>query len=560
VWLLWKHSEYSQLVELSVNPMQYNNAASFRDDYAATMLLSKADFIPLEVSKKDAAIKKFFRFEDQCRVTNRSLINLGANPKYTGSNVWMLNATIQKIAKILGGFSPEELVDSCNWGPGSSTLLKGAHVSGANKFEADNGITSDLYSLVGGWFSTAYPLWDKHLTERSESRFTIQAGNKIVTVPKNSKTDRVIAIEPGINLWFQKGIGSMIRRRLQRWGVDLNDQTRNQELSKQASLHVEWSDASLATIDFSSASDSISRETVNLLISGDWLSILTATRSPFGTLDNKPVRWQKFSSMGNGYTFELESLIFYAAALSARELVGCDGEVSVYGDDVILPTQCVSTFHQFCDFLGFTINDEKSFFSSQFRESCGSHYFNGTDVKPFYLKSRLSTLSSVFKLANSVRLFAHRCNSHRSCDARFRACYSGFIRRVPKNLRFFVPAGYGDGGFASNFDEATPARAKHGIEGFRVRHVQETGVHYTTETTGLLLSRLKAISGAGEAHLSGTVRPTYYNRARSFGNPLPAELESDALWSDGGYMLRSKTRTRIAVMVVHQWYNLGPWD
>ena len=38
------------------------------------------------------------------------------------------------------------------------------------------------------------------------------------TVPKSYKTNRVIAIEPSWSMFFQKGVGRMIRKRLERFG------------------------------------------------------------------------------------------------------------------------------------------------------------------------------------------------------------------------------------------------------------------------------------------------------------------------------------------------------
>jgi len=196
----------------------------------------------------------------------------------------------------------------------------------------------------------------------------------------------VIAIEPGINLWFQKALGSMIRRRLARFGIDLNDQSRNQSLAYLSSI-----DGSLATVDFSSASDSISLEVVRELLPPRWFQILDIVRSKVGRKsDGTIVRWNKFSSMGNGFTFELESLIFFAAASAVQEYLHLDGEISVFGDDVILDVRGYPMFAEYSAFLGFRVNLQKSFSSGGFRESCGSHYFSGVDCKPVFLKERLS--------------------------------------------------------------------------------------------------------------------------------------------------------------------------
>ncbi len=553
VWLLYKNKEYQQLVDLDISPGSYFCKFQFRDAYTATSFLSKASFFKLDVSKKDQAYKKFFQYEELCKQTNRRFVNLSLDPNFHGPNVWLLNATTRKIEEILGDFSADEMVEDANWGPGVTTLLKGSHVSAVNKFHLENGITRDLHSFVCTWFTDAYPGWSSHLVKHfGQERFSFQIGNKIVTVPKNSKTDRVIAVEPGINLWFQKGIGTMIRRRLKRWGIDLNTQETNQILAKQASK-----DGLLATVDFSSASDSISRELVRELLPPRWFAILNCCRAPLGTHGGELVRWEKFSSMGNGFTFELESLIFFAAALAVREFLQVEGRISVFGDDVILPTSCYELFSSFSAFLGFSVNMSKSFSTTYFRESCGSHYFDGVDCKPIFLKERLSNVTSIYKLANGIRWLAHRRNSYYGCDSRFLVPWRRLFRRVPKPLRLQIPLGLGDSGFISNFDESTPAKAGHDIEGYHVSAMVELGLSEHFDGDGLLLARLKAIStlrnGSSIARTS-LVRVTYsLNRHPD----VWANLMDRA--SGNTYTLRGRTKLKIVRTLTQRWCNLGPW-
>jgi len=550
LWLLYKHGEHQQLVDVSVSPAHYSSAWAFRDAYIATEFLSKANFLRLDVARDKAAFAKFFEYEDLCKRTNRRFSNLLLDPLYKGANVWLLNATARKIELILGDFSGDEFVDEANWGPGVSTLIKGQHVSAFNKFQSETGITQDLYALVGDWFPVAYPRWWEHLTLNSERAFTDVVGNSIVTVPKNSKTDRVIAIEPGINLWFQKALGSMIRRRLRRFGIDLNSQEVNQRLSLTASY-----DNSLATVDFSSASDSIAHELVRALLPPRWFQLLDACRSKIGQHSGVPLRWQKFSSMGNGYTFELESLIFFAAAWAVREYLQEDGEISVFGDDVILPTRCYDLFSSFSEFLGFKVNPKKSFSSGPFRESCGAHWYDGVDCKPVFLKERLQNVQAIFKLANRVRSLAHRYGSYRSCDRRFVHGWSRLVRRVPKPLRLRTCFGFGDGGFISNFDEAVPAAAGdrpqwRGFEGYRVRTLIARSVSCETEEPGLLLARLKANNTQGfrlctaEKHGAWAKWSFVQQSDEAYGNT---------------YDLRGRSKISVKEVLVHTWYNLGPW-
>lgn len=558
VWLLYSSKEHEQLSSLEANPSQYNAMEDFRDAYAATNFLAKSDFLTLDVKKDEAAFDKFFKFEDLCRQTNRRFSDLSLDPLFTGANVWLLNATTRKIASILGDFSPEEWVDSANWGPGVTNQINGCHVSAVNKFSREAGITRQLRSLVEPWFHLAYPTWFRERTapvrtyyaesdlgregegpmelvdanvEVSDFGYIEEIGNSIITVPKNSKIDRVIAVEPGLNLWFQKGIGAMIRRRLRREGIDLNDQTRNAELARLGSLY-----GTLATVDFSSASDSIAYNLVREVLPPAWFGVMDACRSPIGIRGDQQTKWEKFSSMGNGFTFELESLIFYAAAHAVREFLREDGAVSVFGDDVILPSSCCDLFYPFATFLGFKVNQQKSFSAGPFRESCGAHYWGGVCVKPIYLKEMLNNAQSVYKLANSVRALAHRRGFNHGCDRRLRGTWRHLFLGVPKSLRLRVPPGLGDCGFHSNWDEAAPTTTAatrlpmyRGFEGFVVVGLIESGVSsLPVEHSGVLLTRLRLRS-----------------RDQALGNH---------------YVLRGRTRVDIKNLLVSQWSNYGPWQ
>jgi len=494
--------------------------------------LSKASFLKTSFDRKAVAIAKFKEFEQRCHDTNIRFKNPSSDPLNNGSNVWLLNATKRKIAEILGEYSGEELVDGANWGPGVSTLIKGEEVSAFNKFHAERGITRDLYSLVAPWFKEAYPAWHRNLSHLyGENYFVEQVGNAIITVPKSSKTDRVIAVEPGINLWFQKSVGSMIRRRLRRVGMELSTQEVNQKLSAQGSKYP-WD---LATVDFSSASDSISSEVVRELLPPRWFQLLDLLRCRIGKLGDEIVRWNKFSSMGNGFTFELESLIFYCAALACVEYQGLkDGAplpktVSVHGDDVILPSPAFDLFSQFSEFLGFKVNPKKSFSEGYFRESCGAHWYDGVDCKPIFLKERSRNVEAIYKLANSIRNLAHRYHFMRSCDSRFRDAWTHLLLRVPEPLRLFVPREAGDVGFVGNFDEACPTRARYGIEGYYYRALTTTGVSRESEEPAMLLARLWVPS---------------------------VDIEGN-----NSYPLRGRTRRTVTTnrTPVRQWYDYGPW-
>ena len=95
-----------------------------------------------------------------------------------------------------------------------------------------------------------------------------------------------------------------------------------------------------------------------------------------------------FSSMGNGYTFALETLIFSAAVYAVGGELGVDSHV--YGDDIILPTILSSKLMKLINACGFIPNEEKSFFESTYtRESCGTDFLKGCNIRPVFLKITL---------------------------------------------------------------------------------------------------------------------------------------------------------------------------
>jgi hypothetical protein len=570
--ILFKYQEFDQLVGLECDPSHYNSSESFRDAYLASQLLLKSKFLQTSFDREKSAIDKFLKFEDGCREVNARLRrSLPQMNEFTGDGK-LLSAMRRKIESILGRFCPLEMFELSSWGPGVSTLIKGEETFGAKKFQCETGITRDLYPLVRDLFPLAYPMWWSHL-EKVEGFPHYEVGNAVVTVPKTSKIDRVIAIEPGINLWFQLGLGRCIRKRLGKVGIDLTDQTRNQKLSRKASLT-----ADLTTVDFSSASDSISSELVRDLFSlpnsREWFRVMDTIRSQYGKIAGKVVRWSKFSSMGNGFTFDLETLIFYAAALVCCEAHGVSTEdVSVYGDDVIIPTMAYDTFCSLSAFCGFTVNRNKSFSYGCFRESCGAHYFRGVDCKPVYLEDRLDLPNRVFNFANLLRIRSHNMNY---CDRRFRRTFYKLVNAVPNKIRFRVPALKNgltgeleplEGGFISNLDEAVPTRLRDQLEGYTIPRLAWIPVSREVEYLGLLMAKLLVLGSEEAVYVESLYaglkkardKGISLNLSLCFKLLLNRKLAGNELATGNLLPLRGRTRCIITYTPIRQWYDLGPW-
>lgn len=269
--------------------------------------------------------------------------------------------------------------------------------------------------------------WATHLNGSVGLEPNIVPGNVLFTVPKNSVIDRVACKEPDLNMFFQKSAGNQIRTLLKRVGVNLNDQSINGELARVASIN-----GLLMTMDLSSASDSVCTSLVQRVLPFDWFHWLYALRSPLTSIDGEEHFNEMFSSMGNGFTFELESLLFYSIARATAYFTGHKGRISVYGDDIIAPSLMVDDLTSTLAFCGFSVNRDKSFSDGPFRESCGKHWHDGLDISPFYVRRPFKTISDLILTLNQLTSWSSRCIG--VVDPRYEAIILKYRSHIPSNL------------------------------------------------------------------------------------------------------------------------------
>lgn len=495
----WTNLGHIQPFGVDVDPSKFTNPQAFGLAYLQAEIFSKLDDGKPSQAKEDLTWSRFHAAEEMCRLTNLRLKHArgaGLNPRLYAWRAIMLAQ--QKMHALLGEFSWDDASTYFNWGPGASTRLPRRRSDAVYKYSGRPDSTIGNVVLANACIMRS-PLWQEGLEfEEGAGYCNIVPGNRIVTVPKNYKTDRTIAIEPCMNMYVQKGIGGLMRRKLRRVGVDLDDQSRNQRMALIGSLA-----GTLATIDMSMASDTVSYEIVRLLLPPDWFEALEQSRSMFGILPSgERLRYQKFSSMGNGYTFELESAIFYCLASAVATLQRVDGSrICVYGDDVIVPTQMAHEFLEVISFCGFKPNEKKTFLDGPFRESCGKHFFSGYEVTPFYVKKPPKTLSDLFKLHNQFYRWCSRMSWMDLDGPFYRSLRDGLRHLAPVPWRRpRLPDGFGDGAFIGTFDEAAPRIAAshkdyYGFEGFLVRHLSDVSQTTEDEGKGRYLKALTNIRG-----------------------------------------------------------------
>lgn len=456
VWMQLKYRCNEDVVNRKIDPLHYASAASFRKDYQAVKGLSKATFLPTNLDRRLAAVESFWKAERQCDETNKrfdALMYGGGFARLAAEDPTMfslLSRAQNQIEKILGK-TPR--VADFRFGPGVTSLVK-RNVTLPQKYSREIHVTPELYSC---WRDIVGPQWAAYVTD-----VKVVSGNSVSFVDKNAKTDRAIAVEPHVNVYAQLGLGQALRDKLRRWiNLDTGQEVNRFFASKAQS----WD---LATVDLASASDTISRSLVWFLLPEAWAQLLDTCRSHRFTLAGEEYESAKFSSMGNGFTFELETIIFYALARacgSHRSLTSC------YGDDIIAEAHTYPQLRKLLEYCGFSVNLDKSFVHSAFYESCGEDYFDGVNVRPFFWKDIKPT--SIFKMINDVSKLASRTDGSR--DRKFLSAHS-FLRSLLPGAyaKCLIPYGYGDVGIQAGWDEAVPhiRRNDNGWCGFTTKAVK----------------------------------------------------------------------------------------
>jgi len=294
----------------------------------------------------------------------------------------------------------------------------------------------DLYSSYKSYISR-FPLWH----DAEETRCTavgdvdIVAGSRLSFVPKNADISRCICIEPSLNMYYQLGLGDVLTSRLHDWFcIDLKTQPfRNRDLARIGSIF-----DSNVTIDLASASDSISWSLCKEVLPESLWRLLSRYRCSTTDVPGLGAfELDIVSSMGNGFTFPIQTILFCAMVESSFRCADIpyprnfiQKSWGVFGDDIIVPKgKICRNLLRLLKLAGFIVNDDKSFFEGKFRESCGADYFDGRDVRGVYLQS-LEKPQDFYVAINRLNLFSMKTGLRLSRTVQY---LMGFCPRV------FVP-------------------------------------------------------------------------------------------------------------------------
>jgi hypothetical protein len=230
---------------------------------------------------------------------------------------------------------------------------------------------------------------------------------RVILVPKTQKTPRIIAMEPTALQFVQQGLLELIDESIQssflRGHISWRDQDRNRFLARQGSA-----DSSLATLDLSEASDRVHVSLVNRMLRHHPLlrRAVFSCRSTRADVLGQVIRLEKFAPMGSALCFAFETLIFFSMVVASelnRKSIPVNAlrrksgyinrsflqGISAYGDDIIVPTAGALASIDFLESFGLKVNRRKSFWTGEFRESCGGDFFRGHDVTVVRLREKI---------------------------------------------------------------------------------------------------------------------------------------------------------------------------
>jgi len=387
--------------------------AHFSDEYLFAELLSKYDALPIDVNRQAVALQGFKAREEVNRDVNNRFRNAYLPTDPVVSRVLRRHRRFMR--RVLGSFSQhaEATIAASYFGPGTNVGVRYGKSSLFDKVNVKLTCTREFapfaLSVVNSndFAARAFVGADGPVT-LLDLPLDIREGAKLAFVPKNAKTDRSITVEPLLNSFFQNGLGKVIRLLIhRRTTMDLSKQSRNQVAAQKAYRE------GYATVDLKDASNSLTIELVrnSLSLCRGWFHVLDIARSQRYTcksIDQDVHTFELFAGMGNGFTFPLESLIFYSLSLSVMEELEVGGYPVVYGDDIIIPNTCFDLLASVFSSVGLEVNHGKTFRNGAFYESCGKHYHEGLDVTPFYIRSQPKNALWYYTVHNNLWKWACR--------------------------------------------------------------------------------------------------------------------------------------------------------
>lgn len=390
-WCPLKKDDYDSLTATeffsSYGPAHFFDRWIFADELKHAKALELASFVKFQEN-----VERGEKFNEEVRRLTR-------DPEHRDS--WLcsvLGEAALLCQKVLGPLDVDQIFASCRHGPNSTVgvpLMMSYPDVKAKTFDGPEAVQELFLVDYLRWDTTLRPMLDdrwkcwengtldavvKDLRTGIRPDFKYR-GARLSFVPK--KFDKLRTMMPGSTLgqFFQLGTGDVIAERLRNMAnIDLTNQADcHRLLAKFASRHPDVLD----TIDWSEASDRLWISLCDAVLPRDWLEWLKTIRDEVAVYKGKTLTLPMIGTMGNGFTFPLQTLLFWSILSGIARTDGHDELViSSYGDDGIIPHGMFPSVERFASLVGWKINADKSFTSGCFRESCGMDAIHGEGVRP----------------------------------------------------------------------------------------------------------------------------------------------------------------------------------
>lgn len=375
---------------------------TFRSSYISSHFFDRYFYHSELKAKRDLELEALEKFKDNLVRGHTFASGIRDALSQNGQLRDVFRIASYEIQKILGEFSLIELFERAGHGPNSTIGVKKELAYLDRKYSSLDGTlpAHSLFRTYVGW-NTNLRSWYKKLYAEGKPPSMVECvGNRLSFVPKKFDSLRSMMIEPGLNQFFQLGLGRMIQNRLKLYGnIDLETQAMcHAKLVQVVTAH----DLDIATIDWSQASDRIWLSLCQLLLPSDWYAAIEDCRSPLTTYGSGD-KAQTFEltmagTMGCGFTFPLMTLLFTVLLRTLGYVSGKSEFVSVFGDDCICDSDLLPEIEWLAGVLDWKLNVTKSFSTGGFRESCGVDAYRGSDCRPFFIE-RPDNVSSKAALA-----------------------------------------------------------------------------------------------------------------------------------------------------------------
>ena len=360
--------------------------------------------------QSDDAINKTL---DKFRELNASINFVPPNEGDSESVAYLLSLFRDEMWKVT-----DFEIDGCNFdleyirghfaaGPGASRMANSRNFY-SKLFDSNHSYTEPYVLALFRAAVSESDTWVQALTSWAKTfRPVMVRGNTLFTVAKSSEISRTCCTEPLLNMLMQKALGTWIEGRMgSHLGIRLDKQPDvNRALTRQGSKTGDF-----GTLDLSSASDSISVSLCEWALPPLFYKWLKLFRSKIVRYPNgHEEELRMISTMGNGFTFPLETVIFACAVRAVYISKGINPcfwsgpelNAAIFGDDMVVRKDCFETLSMLLQRLGFAVNVGKSFNYGSFRESCGYDCWNGKNIRPVYLSS-LETSQDVYSSFNRL--------------------------------------------------------------------------------------------------------------------------------------------------------------